>query len=148
MTATLAEIADEIAATLEDAIQIEGDEIDVYPRLNLSPQGFCIDVYPAAEFRAVDGAGFTDETGIVNWVVRARINGDRDAEQDLLLRLMDEEDDLGVAAVLMDDQTLNGLASSVRVTGPSGYTQYLDAGAEGTSRFGVEWLVTVLRAYS
>ena len=42
---------------------------------------------------------------------------------------MDDEDAIGVASTLMEDQTLNGLASSVYVEANTGYVQYLDGGA-------------------
>jgi hypothetical protein len=149
-------MADEVAAVIQAMIDSSAtpnpagfslEEIQVVGRQNLNPDGFAIDVYPADPFRTPDAAGFGDITGAVNWVVRARIAGDRDAEQDLLLLLMDEESDFAIATALMDDQTLNGLASSVEVDGPSGYTLYAD-GPGDSFRLGVEWRVTVLRAYS
>ena len=47
-----------------------------------------------------------------------------------------------MAGTLMDDQTLNGLASSVYVEGNTGYTRYLDGGAERRP-LGCEWRVRV-----
>lgn len=140
-------MADELANTIEAALGAAAEEIQVTGRRNLNPDGFSIDIYPADPFRTSTEAGFGELTGAVNWIVRARIAGDRDAEQDLLLILMDEEDTLSVADALMDDQTLNGLASSVEVDGPSGYILYSEGGVD-TARLGVEWRVTVLRAYS
>ena len=61
---------------------------------------------------------------------------------------MDDEDAIGVAPTLMEDQTLNGLASSVYVEGNTGYVQYLDAGQEGAAYLGCEWRVRVLRVLS
>lgn len=145
--ATLAELADEIAATIENALAAAGEEIQVTGRLNRTPDSFAIDVYPADPFVTQEEAAFGWIVGAHHWVVRARIAGDRDAEQDLLLQLMDDTDDLSVANALMDDQTLNGLATSVEVDGPSGYTQYVGDGGD-SAMLGVEWRVTILRAYS
>ena len=58
---------------------------------------------------------------------------------------MDDEDAIGVASTLMEDQTLNGLASSVYVEGNTGYVQYLDPGQDGAAFLGCEWRVRVLR---
>ena len=48
----------------------------------------------------------------------------------------------------MEDQTLNGLASSVFVEGNTGYTRYLDGGTESGGLLGCEWRVRVLRVQS
>jgi len=145
VTATLAEMADELAATIENALSASAEEIQVYGRRNFNPDSFAIDIYPADPFGNTEGAGFGDVTVEFDWIVRARISGDRDAEQDLLLQLMDPADDLSVAVALLDDPTLNGLASTVEVDGPSGHIQYVEG--EG-SRIGVQWTVRVLRVYS
>ena len=61
---------------------------------------------------------------------------------------MDDEDDISVAGTLMEDQTLNGLASSVFVEGNTGYTRYMDGGTESGGLLGCEWRVRVLRVQS
>lgn len=144
--ATLGELADALAAAIQDALDSDAEEIQVLSRLNRNPDSFAIDIYPSDPFVTQEESGMGQIVGAHHWVVRARIAGDRDAEQDLLLRLMDETDALSVAAALTDDPTLGGLTSSVEVEGPSGYTQYIGDG--DSTMLGVEWRVTVLRAYS
>lgn len=141
---------DEIAATLEDVLGVTalGNEgFSIHGRLNLSASEPAIDIYPAAEFITDTGRGFDEVEGALNFVVRARVAGDADGRQDLLLTLMDANHENCVAHALEDDQTLNGKASSVEVDGPSGYTQYLDSGGSA-ALIGAEWRVTVLRAQS
>ena len=79
--------------------------------------------------------------------VLASTTVDNIAGQDLLLRLMDDEDAISVASTLMEDQTLGGLASSVYVEGNSGYIRYLE-GDEGGALLGCEWRLRVLRVLS
>lgn len=146
-SATIIEILDEMAATLRTAVSDIGFPVQVEPRYVLSPTPPTLDIFPADPSREDTSAGMGEVAGALLFTVRARVSGDQDAEQDLLLALIDEEDDLSVAAALMDDQTLNGLASSVYVQGPSGYRHYVDAGSEG-AYLGCEWHVTVLRAHS
>jgi len=57
-------------------------------------------------------------------------------------------DQLSVAAALDTDQTLTGLAGSVYVTGPSGFTVFLDDGGSGQGLIGCTWLVQVVNASS
>lgn len=142
--AGVAQIMDELAAVLDDTLSLEG--FQVVGRLNLSPTEPAIDIYPADPFRTPEEAGFQEINGALNFIVRARVAGDADGRQDLLLALMDDEDDLCVAAALEDDQTLNGLASSVDVQGPSGYTQYVESA--GGAYLGCEWRVRVLQLLS
>lgn len=149
MTAPLADLFDEMAAKIDAVLVSEFPEAQVHGRRQFSPTPPSIDIYPGDPFRdSTDGtAGFQDVNGALIATVRARVNtADNFAGQELLLRLMDEEDDISVAAALMDDQTLNGLASSVSVDGNSGYLQYIDSGAQPF--LGCEWRVRVLRVYS
>jgi hypothetical protein len=137
---------DEMAAIIVDAL---GENVDqVVPRLNLNPSGLSIDIYPGDPSRDTAAAGLGEVSGAWIFTVRARVDlGDPDASQDALLRLMDDEeaDELSVALALMDDQTLNGFATSVNVEGPSGYIAYVDSPG---NMVGIEWRVTVLRATS
>jgi len=134
-------IMDELAATLEADI----DSVEqVTPRMNFKPTPPSIDIYPGDPFRTDEGAAFQDVNGMLVFTVRARIaTPDNEAAQDVLLGLMDDESDQCVAAVLQYDQTLNGLASSVEVEGPSGYQLFIDSGGEG-ALLGVTWQVNVL----
>lgn len=146
---------DELATKIRDAIDASdlytdsGISVQVEPRMLINPTEPSIDIYPADPFGVQDTQGFGGQDPLLNFVVRARIStADQDAGQDMLLSFMDPEDPLSVAVALDDDQTLNGLAGSVYVTGPSGYTLFLDASGNGQGLLGCTWLVSVLNAKS
>lgn len=136
----LRRIADELAQTIRDAFaqpQVE----QVVGRLNLDATPLAIDLYPGEPFGDDEARGFGDPLGGYVFTVRARVNStDHVAAQDALLDLMDWSE--GLATVLEDDQTLNGLASSVSVAGPSGLRPYRGRGDEVL--IGCEWAVKVL----
>lgn len=142
----ISEIMDAIADALSAVIGTDGQ---VAGRMNFAPAEFpSIDVYPSDPFRGDRIRGFGQIGGEYLFTVRARINTpDHEGAQNMLLRLMDDEDELCVAAALMEDQTLNGVATSVDVAGPSGYVRYADAGVEG-AWLGCEWRVTLVPARS
>jgi hypothetical protein len=143
-TAALTELIDEMVTILDTAL---GDDVEqVVGRRVFAPTPPAVDIYPADPFRTTDAAGFGDISGAYVFTVRARVNTtDNEAGQDVLLAMMDDEHDLCVAVALEDDQSLNGLASSVDVGGPSGYRLYV----EGDQAFlGCEWNVTVVRTLS
>lgn len=132
-------IADELATVIADAA-FTGVE-QVRGRLNLDPTPLSIDIYPASPFGSDEERGFGDPMGGYVFTVRARTHGaDHEAAQDLLLDLMDWDE--GLAQALEDDQTLNGHASSVKVTGPTGLLPYRGRGDE--TLIGCEWSVKVL----
>lgn len=150
-TATLAELLEEMADTIRAVVgpEVAETEVQVTGLRNFNPTPPSIDIYPGDPFRDTTGAGFTDTGGELIVTVRARVaTVDNQAGQLLLLRLMDDEDPIGVAPTLMEDQTLNGRASSVYVEGNSGYVQYVEGGTEGGAWLGCEWRVRVLRAFS
>lgn len=139
MTTKLRRIADELATVIEDAA-FTGVE-QVVGRLNLDPTPLSIDVYPADPLGNDEMRGFGDADGGYVFTIRARTHaGDSLAAQDLLLDLMDWDEGLTVA--LEDDQTLNGLASSVSVTGPTGLRPYRGKGE--SILIGCEWTATVI----
>lgn len=153
MTTPLPELLDAMADTLlavvGPAVSPEV-EVQVVGRRNFNPTPPSIDIYPGDPFRDLtDGtAGFQEVGGALLLTVRARVTTvDNTAGQELLLRFMDDEDDISVAGTLMEDQTLGGLASSVSVDGNSGYISYLDPGQDG-ALLGCEWRVRVLRVLS
>ena len=152
MTASLADLLDELAATMLAVVgpAVTETEVQVVGRRNFNPTPPSIDIYPGDPFRETPGiAGFAETGGELLLTVRARVSTvDNIAGQDLLLRLMDDEDAISVASTLMEDQTLNGLASSVFVEANTGYVQYVDAGQEGAAYLGCEWRVRVLRVLS
>lgn len=146
---SLIEILDEMAATLDaivGPVALGQDAVQVVGRLNLNPTPPAIDIYPADPFRGTESASFLDR-GELFFTVRARAStADNEAGQDILLHLMDDDDPLSVAAALEDDQTLNGLAGSVKVDGPTGFQPFGDSGAHGGILIGCEWTVTILNA--
>lgn len=153
MTASLAELFDELANVILAVVgpQVSETEVQVVGRRNFNPTPPSIDIYPGDPFRdtLTSTAGFLQDAGELIVTVRARVTTvDNMAGQDLLLRFMDEEDPIGIAAVLQDDQTVNGLAESVFVDGNSGYVQYVEGGVDGGALLGCEWRVRIIRAYS
>jgi hypothetical protein len=135
----LLSIMNELGYAIEAVV---GPTIQVVPRMNLHPSGVSIDIVPADPFRETSSAGFGETSGKLVFTVRVRTDvPDELGSQDAILALMDDEDASCVAAALQDDQTLNGLASSVEVDGPSGYRFY---GDNPGAMLGVEWRVTVL----
>lgn len=151
---SLVDIMAELAQTLQDAFDAidlgGGITIQVAGRLNLNPSAPSIDIYPGDPFDDPSSRGFGQTGGTLIFTVRARVStADSEGGQDFLLSLMDDESDLSVAATLEADQTLAGMASSVKVEGPSGYQQYADPGAKsGSNLLGCTWKVSVLRAFS
>lgn len=144
-TAPITDLLDAMADLIQTVVA-SVDGVVVVPRLDLNPSGLCVDIYPGDPSRDFDAGGFGEASGAWVFTVRARADfGDNAGAQDILLRLMDDEDQVSVAMALFDDQTLNGLATSVRVDGPSGFIAYAD---NPGNMIGVEWRVTVLRALS
>jgi hypothetical protein len=148
---TLPDLLDEMAATMLAVVgpQAPDVEVQVVGRRNFNPTPPSIDIYPGDPFRDITTAGFSETGGELLLTVRARVTTvDNIAGQELLLRFMDDQDPISVASTLMDDQTLNGLASSVYVEGNTGYVQYIEGGTEGGALLGCEWRVRVLRVLS
>lgn len=137
---SLVAILDELASKLDSLPNVA----QVRGRLNADPTPPCIDIYPGDPFGSQDEAGFGDSLGAYIFTVRARAGtSDHEAGQEVLLSWMDDTSDVSVAVLLEDDQTLNGLASSVYVTGPSGFRQYIDSNGQA-ALLGCEWAVKVL----
>jgi hypothetical protein len=118
-TATLAEIMDALADQIWEAINNVLDvDVQVEPRMVLSPTPPTIDMYPADPSTDPDLRAFTDMLGGELIVVRARVQtADHEAGQDLLLALMDDEDDLSIVRAIQADPTLGGLASRRWIAG-------------------------------
>lgn len=147
---SLIDILDALATTLEDAYATvdigSGITIQVVGRLNPNPSPPSIDIYPGhPSTDDNEGGGFSDNHGGLIFTVRARVStADSEAGQDFLLALMDAQDELNVATALTTlGGPLDDLVSSIKVEGPSGYTQYVDPGGKG-SLLGCDWKVTVL----
>jgi hypothetical protein len=138
---TLAAVMELLTETLETAFSGSDPKIEVTPGMNFNPTPPAIDIYPADPFRTTEEAGYGEVSGALNFIIRARVTtAEFDGAQDLLLRLMDDEDDLCLADALLD-------AMDVEVDGPSGFTQYIDSGRAG-AWLGVQWTVKVLNASS
>ena len=143
----LRDLLDEMVSILEAAVSTEEFPVQVVRGRWFNPTGPVLDIYGGAPFGDVVGAGFGALEGRVFLTVRARVQtADTTESQDILFDLMDVEHDLSVAAALMDDQTLGGYATSVLVGAPSDFRLYDELGQGAL--LGVEWPVTVLRAYS
>lgn len=137
---SLLNIMDELALILEDLPQIEQS----VGRLNENPTPPCIDIYPGDPFDSQDEAGFQQADGSYVFTVRGRVNtADHEAGQDTLLGWMDFLSSSSVDALLEDDQSLNGYASSVVVQACSGFRHYIDANGQ-QAHLGCEWRVKVL----
>lgn len=133
-----------MADIVRDAVSGSDVNVQVEPRMVVHPTPPTIDIYPGAPGRDDEAAGFVDLSGAKRFTVRCRVNtADADAGQDLLLAFMDEENALSVAAALLDDYTLNGLASSVHVDDVTGYVLYPTP--DGTASYlGCQWTVLII----
>lgn len=143
---------DGLAEALQTAyagVQWAGQDLgeQIHPRLVISPTTPCIDIYPADIPRETESAGFnvSGVDGGIMFTVRARVStADSDSGQELLIAFMDDEHDLSLAAALMADETLGGVAVDVTVDQPTGFGLYPDPGGQG-SLLGAQWRVTVMR---
>jgi hypothetical protein len=115
-----------------DAAAPSNIDVQVEKGIVVNPTPPTIDMWPGAVSRETESAAFDDIYGGYLITVRARVaTGDTDAGQDLLLRFMDDTDELCIAAALDTDPTLNGNASSLTMRDPTGYTLFPDSGGDG-----------------
>jgi hypothetical protein len=148
---SLISVLDEMVTTLEGAFDADTDlsnagiHVQVWPFLNMNPTPPSIDIYPGDPAGESDATGFGEQRRASIFTVRARITGDHQASQKFILRLIDPSDALCVEDVLMEDQTLNSVASSVFVDVPSGLISFVDSGQQG-AMMGVLWRVKILVA--
>lgn len=128
---------DELATVIRDTLSTTPFPVQVEPRMIFNPSPPSIDIYPGAVSRDDATAAFGDISGGYLLTIRARINKeDTDAAQDVLLALMDDEDPLCLGAALHESD-LDGNASSVAVTDPSGFLVF-------DPHVGVTWSVLVI----
>jgi hypothetical protein len=142
-------MADQIAGSV-DGLVINGNTVNVQvePKLVVNPTPPTIDIYPGSVARDTESAAFDDISGGYLLTVRTRVStADNEAGQDLLLRFMDDTDDLCIAAALFADPTLDGWASSLTMRDPTGYTMFPDPGGEG-ALLGFSFTAIVLPATS
>jgi hypothetical protein len=122
-------MADQIRTTLAAVADLD---IQVEPRWILAPTPLAIDVIPGDIGRDPETAAFGDISGGYFLTVRARINTpDFDSSYDVLIALMDDGNDLSLAGAVMDDETLNGTASSVDLRDFTGLRAYERLGGDG-----------------
>jgi hypothetical protein len=139
------ELADQVRAVLVSADVLD---VQVEPRMVLNPSPLTIDFYPGDPSRDAASAAFDELSGGYLITARARINTpDFDASYDHLLSLMDDEDEICLAAAVEDDPTLNGHATSVSVQEFSGLRAYEHPSGEG-AHLGFQLLVLVIPARS
>lgn len=146
----IVDILDQMAATLNEVMGPDAlgeNSIQVVGRLNLQPQSpTSVDIYPGDPFRDPESAGFGDIDGIYIFTVRARVTTpDADGAQDQLLALMDDENDLCLAAALESNPTLDGWVGQLRVDGNTGFRVFDDPPG---SMLGCSWRVRVINAPS
>lgn len=135
----LRELADQLAAAVE-AVELE--ELQVSARMNLNPTGPSIDVYPSEPSQ--EDAAFGPRSKLTLWIVRARVGVvDHDANQDLLLSLLEPSGPTSVRAAILADRTLGGLAEGMDVDNPSGFTAYPSFDGTTTGYLGCEWRVRI-----
>lgn len=145
LRAIVVEMADQIRATLNGATSLD---VQVEPRMVLTPTPLTIDIYPGNLSRDAETAAFDDISGGYLLTVRSRINTpDYDAAYDILLSLMDDDDPLCLALAVMDDGTLNGLATDVDVRDHTGLQVYEALDGEG-GYLGFQFTALVLAARS
>lgn len=148
----LATIMDEMADQIRSALAGADWDFQVEPRMVLSPTPPAIDIYPADPARDLDtrAHGQTSEhtEGGHIFNVRARVApNDHEANQEVLLALMDDEDDLCLVQALYDDPTLGGHASDVSLLNESGFV--LVPTIDGANvHIGLIWTFLVIPARS
>jgi hypothetical protein len=114
-------LLDEMADKIRDAVAGSDWDFQVEPWLVLNPTTPCVDMWPGAPPTEDETAGFGDPVGAKVFTVRARVSSaDTDAGRDQMLALMDVTRDESVIIALLDDPTLNGLASSIDLLTTSG----------------------------
>lgn len=133
------EVADALGTALE---AIELDELQVVPRYWLFPTGPSLDVYPAEPSQ--EDAAFGPASKLTLWTIRARVTtADHQANQDLLLDLMEPSGATSVRQAVLADKTLGGLAEGMDVDNPTGFQAYPAVDGTGTGYLGCEWRVRV-----
>jgi hypothetical protein len=142
--AGLGAILDELANSVRTAIDGIDWDIQVEPWFVINPSPITVDIFPAEPPSNDETMGFGELEGSRLFTVRARTNTpDVGATRDVLLALMDIEDEHSIHVSITDDQTLNGLATQVIVTGGTGLSVFPTP--DGLSGYlGVQWTVEVM----
>lgn len=142
-------IANQMAEQIRAAVDgVDSLDIQVEPRMVLTPTPLTVDIYPGDLSRDAGSAAFDDVSGGYLLTVRSRINApDFDSAYDILVALMDDEDDLCLAVALLDEKTLNGNAHDLEVRDHSGLRVYETLDGEG-GYLGFQFTTLVLPAKS
>jgi hypothetical protein len=142
--ASLVEIMDALAGSVETFLGSAVPGIQVEGRLVFNPTPPCIDVYPADPFQEQAAFGITSREAL--FTVRARVTtADHEAGQELLLDFMDPRGSASLVAAIASDPTLAGTVDDLTVEGPSGFIVYQDAsGANAGGLLGAEWRTRVI----
>lgn len=140
------DLLDAMAAAIENVVSAAPVDMQVWPRYVAMPGSFpCIDMYPGDISRGTESAAF-GLNGEFNFTVRVRVQtSDADANQDLLLNMMDDVNALSVPMALLDEPTLGGLASSLDVVDVTGFVPY---GLGNDAPVGFQFIAKVIRAES
>lgn len=149
---SLVTILDEMADQIRSVMDGADWDIQVEPRMVLSPTPPCIDIYPGDPSRdeasASFGASAEDITQGYYVNVRARVApNDHEAGQEVLLALKDDTDALCLVQALYDEPTLNGYAADLDVVSETGFTIFTDIDPS-KAYIGVLWRFLVIPAYS
>lgn len=143
-----AHITDELANNVRDALDGLDWEIQVEPNPVLNPTTPTVDIFPSDPPTNSELQGFGDIEGHKIVTVRLRVAGaDSDARWDVVYSMMDVEDEHSVAQAIEDDQTLNGYATQVVVTGGTGVSLFPRLDGLG-GYMGVQWTVQIVEAHS
>lgn len=138
-------IADQIRHVI---VTTGGVTAQVEPRWIIHPTPLAIDVIPGDLLRDPETAAFGDVSGGYFITVRARINTpDFDSSYDALVELMDDSNDLCLAAAVFDDPTLNGYASSMDLRDFTGLRAYERIKGDGAD-LGFQFTLLVIPAQS
>lgn len=145
--ASLREVMDALRDQIETVMASADVDVQVGARMIMNPTPPTIDMWPADPPVDQGIAGMGDVQGGDVLTVRARVDtNDSEGNQDVLIDLMDVESDLSVAAAVMSDPTLGGVAH-LEVRGWTGLRPYTNA--DGTVLLaGAEWTVLALRVES
>lgn len=143
-----ANITNALADNVRHALTGLDWEIQVEPNPVLNPTTPTIDIFPFDPATNSELQAFGDIEGHKTVTVRLRVAGaDADARWDVVYSLMDVEDEHSVAVAIEDDQTLNGYATQVVVTGGSGVSVFPRMDGLG-AYMGVQWTVQFVEAHS
>src|SRR3954469_18291675 len=109
-----------IADALGQAIGVvDVGELQGSPRLLVNPTPPAVDIYPADPSQ--EDAAFGPFSSLTLWTVRARVSAvDPDANQALLLDLLEPYGSTSVRTAILADKTLGGLAEGMDVDRPTG----------------------------